>query len=57
MEAYSKVAEQLQSNAANMGATAVVHASFDYRVAVSSGCGGGRQVFEVFAYGTAVKWE
>jgi hypothetical protein len=54
LEAYSKVADLLKDRAAKMGADGIIHATFDYRVAAKTGCGGGK-AFEVFAYGTAVK--
>lgn len=54
LEAYGKVSELLKQAGATAGGDGIVHAHFDYRVAVKSGCGGG-QSFEVFAYGTAVK--
>lgn len=57
MEAYPKVLEELKSNAVKIGAEAIVGATFDYRVAVGTGCSNGKQVFEVFAYGTAVKFK
>jgi uncharacterized protein YbjQ (UPF0145 family) len=55
LEAYAKVAEQLRNRAAKAGANGIVHAAFDYRTAAGTGCSSGKQVFEVFAYGTAVK--
>ncbi len=55
IEAYKKVGELLKQNAAKIGADGIVYATFDYRVAVKSGCLSGGQAFEVFAYGTAVK--
>jgi len=55
IEAYGKVADQLRERAAKVGANGIVNASFDYRMAVGSGCSSGKQVFEVFAYVTAVK--
>lgn len=54
LEAYQKVAAVLKERAAEAGGDAVTFATFDYRVAIHSGCGGGK-AFEVFAYGTAVK--
>jgi uncharacterized protein YbjQ (UPF0145 family) len=57
MEAYPKVLEELKKNAKNKGADAIVGAKFDYRVAAGTGCSNGKQVFEVFAYGTAVKFK
>jgi len=55
MEAYSKVSEMLKQAAVKVGGNGIVWATFDYRVAVKQGCGGGSQSFEVFGYGTAVK--
>lgn len=54
LEAYQKVASVLKERAAAAGADAVTFATFDYRVAAGTGCGGGK-AFEVFAYGTAVR--
>ena len=54
LEAYQKVASVLKDRALAAGGDAVTFATFDYRVAANSGCGGGK-AFEVFAYGTAVR--
>ena len=54
LEAYQKVAGVLKERAVAVGGNGVTFATFDYRVAVNSGCGGGK-AFEVFAYGTAVR--
>ena len=54
LEAYQKVAGVLKERATAAGGDAVTFATFDYRVAASAGCGGGK-AFEVFAYGTAVR--
>lgn len=57
-EAYNAAVEGLRRAALRRGGDAVVFARFDHRVAVTkeSTMGGERgQVFEVFAYGTAVK--
>jgi hypothetical protein len=54
LEAYQKVAGVLKERALAVGGNGVTFATFDYRVAANSGCGGGK-AFEVFAYGTAVR--
>lgn len=56
MEAYPKVKEALISEAEKLSAEGIIGITFDYRVAVKSGCGSSSQVFEVFAYGTAIKF-
>ncbi|MCX6726231.1 MAG: heavy metal-binding domain-containing protein [Candidatus Shapirobacteria bacterium] len=57
LEAYPKVRDQLAEAGTKIGADAVIGAHFDYRVASKQGCGGDTQAFEVFAYGTAVKFK
>ena len=57
LEAYPKVRDALKAEAEKISADAVIGAHFDYRVATKQGCGGNGMVFEVFAYGTAVKFE
>lgn len=57
LEAYPKVREQLREEAIKLGADAVIGTHFDYRVAMKQGCGGVGQSFEVFAYGTAIKFK
>lgn len=57
LEAYPKVRDQLGETAIKIGADAVIGVSFDYRVSMKQGCGGSNQSFEVFAYGTAVKFK
>lgn len=56
MEAYPKVRDQLKVSAEKLKADALIGVNFDYRVAVNTGCGSSSQVFEVFAYATAVKF-
>jgi transcriptional regulator of nitric oxide reductase len=55
LEAYQKVSDILEHTAAQIGAEAVLWVRYDYRVALNSGLVTTNQVFEVFAYGTAVK--
>jgi hypothetical protein len=53
---YASAVKRLEESAVAMGADAVIHVSFQNRMAVGSGCTGrSEQVFEVFAWGTAVK--
>ncbi|MCL4267621.1 MAG: hypothetical protein KJ069_30895 [Anaerolineae bacterium] len=42
-----------KQNTAKVGADGIVSATFDYFVAVKSGCLSSDQAFEVFPYGTA----
>jgi len=51
-QAYEKAAQILGHNAMGKGANAVINVRFDFRVAQDYR---NKQVFEVFAYGTAVK--
>lgn len=55
MQAYERVSMRLEQIAAQMGADAVIWIRYDYRVALNQGLIASNQVFEVFAYGTAVK--
>lgn len=54
-KAFDKVKEGLRKKANEIGAHAVINCQFEYRVAVSQGFGGSKQVIEIFAYGTAVR--
>lgn len=53
---YSKGAQALHASAVAKGGNAVVHASFEYRVAVKGTGQLASQVKELFCYGTAVKF-
>jgi uncharacterized protein YbjQ (UPF0145 family) len=55
MEAYRKVSDMLEQSAIQVGANAVLWVKYDYRVALNQGFLTTNQVFEVFAYGTAVR--
>ena len=55
MEAYQRVSDMLEQAAAQIGANAVLWVKYDYRVAINQGLVLTNQVFEVFAYGTAVR--
>ena len=54
-KAFEGVKKQLRSQCEELGGQAVVNCQFEYRVAVSDGVFGAKQVMEIFAYGTAVK--
>ena len=53
---YSKGAQALFEAAQAKGGDAVIHASFDYRMAVKKSGQNVSQVKELFCYGTAVKF-
>jgi len=54
-KAYKASLQSLVESARARGADGVIHVSFQNRVAIGPGCAGSKQVFEVFAWGTAVK--
>jgi len=54
-KAFDKVKDGLREKAKELGGHAVINCEFEYRVAVSQGFGGSKQVIEIFAYGTAVR--
>lgn len=56
-KAFFDVKEKLSDAGRQLGAEAIVHCSFDYRIAVSSGFLSRRQVIEFFAYGTAIRFD
>ncbi len=54
-KAFEKVKEGLRLKAKELGGHAVINCQFEYRIAVTQGFGGSKQVVEIFAYGTAVR--
>lgn len=54
-KAFDKVKDGLRKKANDLGGHAVINCQFEYRVAVSQGLMGSKQVIEIFAYGTAVR--
>ncbi len=50
-KAFEKVKDGLRKKADELGGHGVINCQFEYRVAVSRG----KQVIEIFAYGTAVR--
>jgi uncharacterized protein YbjQ (UPF0145 family) len=56
LEAYKNATEAIKEQARSMGADGIVSVSYEYRNATSKACAGsGKQVFEVYAWGTAVQ--
>ena len=54
-KAFDKVKIALRKKCYELGGQAVINCQFEYRVALSQGLIGSKQVIEIFAYGTAVK--
>lgn len=52
--AFEGVKEKLRAKCASIGGDAVIYCQYQYRVALSQN--GKKQVIEIFAYGTAVKF-
>lgn len=55
-KAFDGVKQQLILKCENLGGDAVVSCQFEYRNALADGLLGKKQVIEIFAYGTAVKF-
>lgn len=53
---YQMATQRLVESATAAGASGVLFVGFQNRVAVSRGCSGPKQAFEVFAWGTAVRF-
>ena len=54
--AFDGVKKQLRERCEALGGDAVVNCQFEYRNAIGDGLIGKKQVIEIFAYGTAVKY-
>jgi len=55
-KAFAGVRAQLRKAAVDLGGNAVINCAFEYRVSVAPSLfGGGKQVMEIFAYGTVVR--
>lgn len=52
---YELALKQLIASAKAKKANGLINVSFQNRISASQGCGGPKQVFEVFAWGTAVE--
>lgn len=55
-KAFEGVKEQLRKKCTSLKGDAVINCEFEYRVAVADGIMSKKQVMEIFAYGTAVKY-
>lgn len=53
-KAFDRAIDQLRNACFDMGGDAVINCQFEYRTAVGDGIMGKKQIFEIFAYGTAV---
>jgi putative heavy-metal-binding protein len=55
-KAFDGVKQQLRNICQELGGHAVINCQFEYRNALADGFMGKKQVIEIFAYGTAVKF-
>lgn len=55
-KAFQGVRKQLVSKCVSLKGDAVIHCHFDYRPSQGDGVMSKKQVFELFAYGTVVKF-
>jgi len=55
VQAFQMLVNWLGQTALHIGANAVIHIRLDFRVVAGQGLLGGKQAFEVYGYGTAVK--
>ncbi len=55
-QTYDLAMARLKDSASELGASGLLFVNFQNRVASKQACGGPQQVFEVFAWGTAVRW-
>lgn len=53
---YHMALQRLIEGARSRGANGLIHVNFQNRVASQAGCGSAKQVFEVFAWGTAIQF-
>jgi Putative heavy-metal-binding len=53
---YQMALQRLIEGARGRGANGLIHVNFQNRVASQAGCGSAKQVFEVFAWGTAIQF-
>lgn len=53
---YEAALKRLTESATARGATGLLFVNFQNRMATAAGCTGPKQAFEVFAWGTAVRW-
>lgn len=55
-KAFEGVKKQLEAKCLALNGNAVINCEFEYRVAVGDGFVGKKQVMEIFAYGTIVRF-
>ena len=55
-KAFEGVKNQLRQQCTELGGDAIISCQFEYRNAVHDGFAGAKQIIEIFAYGTAVKF-
>ena len=55
-QALLDATDDLKRQAAERSANGLIHISYMHRVSTSPGCGGARSNFEVYAWGTAVRF-
>jgi uncharacterized protein YbjQ (UPF0145 family) len=55
-DVYQTALLRLIEGARGRGANGLIHVNFQNRVASQAGCGSAKQVFEVFAWGTAIQF-
>lgn len=55
-KAFAGVKDQLAKACKKLGGNAVINCQFEYRNASEKGLVGNKQVIEIFAYGTAVRY-
>ena len=53
---YETALKRLKENAKALDAEGILFVNFQNRFATAKGCGGPKQAFEVFSWGTAVQW-
>jgi hypothetical protein len=53
---YQTALQRLIEGARGRGANGLIHVNFQNRIASQAGCGSAKQVFEVFAWGTAIQF-
>lgn len=56
-KAFDGVRKELSEQCKKLGGDAVISCMFEYRNAIGSGLFGKKAVIEIFAYGTAVKFQ
>ncbi len=55
-DVYQTALERLKESAKSLGGNGLINVGFQNRIGSQAGCGGAKQVFEVFAWGTAIEF-